>query len=175
MNSEFRFLGRWPSAPPHPVLSWPTVCLVRSNWNCSTFSKQISPLAASNSEIKRLQRQPRHLEEASMSENKLSSSEKGSSEKGWSRRELGFSVKGRALEFQEFLPSRLKRQPSLRFPVRSCYSSFLACASISSARARTRRSSVKLTQRTTLEASTRNSAGRAISCPSGPAPAWRSS
>ncbi len=50
----------------------------------------------------------------------------------------------------------------------------LAAASISSALARTRMSSVKLVQRTVPEESTRNSAGRAMSWPSGPPPACTS-
>jgi len=58
---------------------------------------------------------------------------------------------------------------------REYYRSFLACASISSARARTRTSAVKFTHSTTREESTRNSAGRATSSPSGPAPTWSKS
>ena len=45
---------------------------------------------------------------------------------------------------------------------------FRAAANISSARARTRMSSVKLVHCTIFDESTRNSAGRAMSCPSGP-------
>ena len=52
-----------------------------------------------------------------------------------------------------------------------CYRRPFAAANISSARARTRTSSVKLTQRTIPDESTKNSAGRAMSCPSGPPPA----
>src|SRR5689334_3761286 len=58
------------------------------------------------------------------------------------------------------------REPTLL----PAYFNSLAAASISSALARTRISSVKFTQRTTPEESTRNSAGREISLPSGPPP-----
>jgi len=49
-----------------------------------------------------------------------------------------------------------------------------AAASNLSARGLTRMSSVKFSQRTVPERSIRNSAGRAISVPSGPPPRWRS-
>src|SRR5206468_1473358 len=48
----------------------------------------------------------------------------------------------------------------------------LAASTSCSGRARTRKSSVRLTQRTTPAWSTRNSAGRATSCPPTPAPLW---
>ena len=50
------------------------------------------------------------------------------------------------------------------------YCSDFAARIMSSGRARTRKSSVRLTQRITPDESTRNSAGRAMSCPFTPAP-----
>lgn len=79
-------------------------------------------------------------------------------------RKLGFSY----ICFWEDLSPTMCRSPPLA--TRSYWMS-RAAASISWARGRTRMSSVKFSQRTVPERSTRNSAGREMSWPSGPAAA----